>query len=42
MENLGGVKEWMLQGIEKDLIEDLDEEEEDDDEDEGGDEEAED
>ena len=36
VENLGGVKEWMLQGVEKDLVEDLDEED-DDDEEEGDD-----
>ena len=36
VENLGGVKEWMFQGVEKDLVEDLDEED-DDDEEEGDD-----
>ena len=37
LEKLSGAKEWMLQGIEKDLIEDLDEQEEEDDgDDEGG------
>ena len=30
--NLGGVNEWMLQGVEKDLVEDLDEEDDEDEE----------